>query len=824
MGRVLGYRLRADLRRRGPSVVALVLLVAVLGGVTLATLAGARRTSTAYERFLEQANPPELLVSPPGAQGADPSPFYAAMRDLPGVRGVRVFAGMPLLAQAGTPSERVIGPLSGIAVLAALDAGGDATGIARPRMVAGRLPDPRRAEEVLVSERLATASGLEVGDRIDTVLVTSAQTEVLRVAAPDDGQPIELVVTGIGVLHDEIIPFSDLNAQGSMIGTPALAAMSESRTDWNFEGAQVDVEPDRDLDALAASIEDLAGRVEMGTGGPVFISDERASAEQVSDAMQPLSVGLLVAAAAVGVVAVVVVGQAVGRATRAAQAEAGAHRAIGLRPTDRVAFALARAACIGALGALTAVAVAVLASGVFPIGVARPAEPAPGLRVDAPVLIVGGLAIVLVTTLSALPAALLGLRTRISAIRTSRLSAVASSGGLSPAAAQGVRFALLGDGARSIPLRSTLAAVTLATTAVLATAAFGQSLTALIETPARYGQGWDRMIDAQFGPAPAGRIVERVGEVDGVRGVAGGTYGDVTVEGVVVPGFDMQVLAGRPLSVGIVDGRPAQKAGEIVLGGETMDEIGLAVGDTAHVDVGSGPVPMRVTGRGVFPHMQQGSFSRTGLGIGAQLPGGTLDAFADIEAPPDYLHDGRLYTFVMIDAAGETRTLDAALEELEASVEADGTFAFLRQDQPPTRIRDLDRVRVVPGTMAGVLAVVAVAALIHLLVTSVRARRTDLALLRCLGFSRRQLRAAVAWQASVIAGLAAVLGVPLGIALGRLVWGWFEEGIHAAAPAETPWVLAALTLPSMLVVANLVAALPARVAARTSPATVLRND
>ena len=59
-------------------------------------------------------------------------------------------------------------------------------------------------------------------------------------------------------------------------------------------------------------------------------------------------------------------------------------------------------------GGVTAVVLWVLTSGLFPIGVARTAEPHPGLRVDTGVLLAGGTALVLVTTLSALPAALLG--------------------------------------------------------------------------------------------------------------------------------------------------------------------------------------------------------------------------------------------------------------------------------------------------------------------------------------------------------------------------------------------------------------------------------
>jgi len=63
-------------------------LVAVLGGIVLASVAGARRTSSAYERLLEVTDPPELLVSPAG-EGTDPTAFYTALASLEGVRGIR---------------------------------------------------------------------------------------------------------------------------------------------------------------------------------------------------------------------------------------------------------------------------------------------------------------------------------------------------------------------------------------------------------------------------------------------------------------------------------------------------------------------------------------------------------------------------------------------------------------------------------------------------------------------------------------------------------------------------------------------------------------
>ena len=126
--------------------------------------------------------------------------------------------------------------------------------------------------------------------------------------------------------------------------------------------------------------------------------------------------------------------------------------------------------------------------------------------------------------------------------------------------------------------------------------------------------------------------------------------------------------------------------------------------------------------------------------------------------------------------------------------------------------------------MAGVLALVAVTALAHLLTTSVQERRRELALLGALGFVRRQLRATVAWQASVITMASLVIGVPVGVALGRSVWSAYASGLDAAAPAETRWVWLVLAVGASLAVANLVALLPGYWAGRTRTADVLRTQ
>ena len=70
------------------------------------------------------------------------------------------------------------------------------------------------------------------------------------------------------------------------------------------------------------------------------------------------------------------------------------------------------------------------------------------------------------------------------------------------------------------------------------------------------------------------------------------------------------------------------------------------------------------------------------------------------------------------------------------------------------------------------------------LLASVRRRRRDLALFKTLGFTRRQLASVVAWQSSVAVGLGTVVGVPLGIVFGRLLWDLFARRDQRRAATE----------------------------------------
>jgi ABC-type lipoprotein release transport system permease subunit len=129
-----------------------------------------------------------------------------------------------------------------------------------------------------------------------------------------------------------------------------------------------------------------------------------------------------------------------------------------------------------------------------------------------------------------------------------------------------------------------------------------------------------------------------------------------------------------------------------------------------------------------------------------------------------------------------------------------------------------------PAVLALALAAGAVVALVITLSASVRRRRRDLAMLRALGFKSRQLRAAVAWQASTNGLVGVVVGVPLGIVLGRWLWTLFARDIDAVLEPTVPVLSIVIVALITLALVNVMATLPGNTAAHTSTARVLRGE
>jgi ABC-type antimicrobial peptide transport system permease subunit len=141
----------------------------------------------------------------------------------------------------------------------------------------------------------------------------------------------------------------------------------------------------------------------------------------------------------------------------------------------------------------------------------------------------------------------------------------------------------------------------------------------------------------------------------------------------------------------------------------------------------------------------------------------------------------------------------------------------------PTPVQALDRVTSAPFVLAAVLVVLALVAIGHGLVSSVRSRRHDLAVLRALGGSRVQLRATVHWQATSLALLALVVAIPVGVIVGGRIFSLLAENVGVVPVPDRSALLLIGLVALVLVLANVAAILPSHRASRASTAALLRE-
>jgi len=222
---------------------------------------------------------------------------------------------------------------------------------------------------------------------------------------------------------------------------------------------------------------------------------------------------------------------------------------------------------------------------------------------------------------------------------------------------------------------------------------------------------------------------------------------------------------------------------------------------------------MRVVGTVIVPPTP---FLVTRLGEGAAI---TLGGYLRIN--PGAARQLGALPFLVRFAPGVSR--DAGL----AAVAKDITGLpdpFVTAADRPASVVSLASIAGLPIALSGLLALMAAATLAHTLASSTRRRRRDLAIFKTLGFFRREVRQAVAWQATTIAAIALLAGLPLGVAGGRWTWRIFAAQLGVLPEPAVPLAAILIAIPGALVMANLIAAAPARAAGRTQPATVLRTE
>ena len=823
--------MRSELRARWRSWTALVLLVGLTGGLVLAAAAGARRTDTAYPRFLRETRASDALVSPmrTGLTG-----YYDALSRLPGVAGLAPMAG---IATPVGPGGR---PDVGTQVVAATD-GRIGTVTEAPKLLAGRMPHPGRADEVLIDPTAAAAYHLGVGGRLD-ILAFPPGAEPEPGSQPDLGRALRLHerVVGIGVTRTNIVAITPLDTAPSVLGTPALfhrVLPVVTLAGLAYDGAYVRLRPGTTPAALGRAAQSLAARF-PDTGGQVFVADEAEQAASVQRAIHPEAVALALFALLVALAALLIVGQVASRNLFVAATEYPTLRTLGLTRRQLVAAALAEVGLTAAAGAVVAVLSAVALSPRTPIGPARLAEPSPGVAFNAAVLIIGAAAIVaLAVARAAWPAWRLARtsadasapRAEDSRARPSRVAGLVGSTPGPLAAATGMRFAVEpGRGRSSVPVRSALAGTALAVAAVTTAVTFGTNLTRLVGTPHQYGKNWDVALDAQFGSIALAQFRQVLAEQRHIVAWAGGNHGTVEIEGQPVTAIGLAPVEGPIPFPTLLEGRQPAAADEIVLGTKTLRRIHRQVGDTVAATVNGTRHQVQIVGRAVFPAFELGSFTPTDLGDGAAglaalFPAQENSGATPFQPPPQ----GPQFNFALVRfadgpaKAGDVARLSAVFTRLTG---CGGERCGFLTSQRPADISNYARVEATPLVLAGVVGLLGVAALSQLLVMSTRRRRRDLAVMKTLGLLRRQVSAVVAWQATAVSVVALAVGIPVGVAAGRWLWRLFAGQLGVGTGAAVPFVAMVVAVPAVVLIANAVAAGPGWIAGRLHPAVALRTE
>jgi hypothetical protein len=799
---------RAELRAKWRGWLVAALLVGLAGGVVLTTVAGARRTDTAYARLLASSRAADAIISP---QNTGIPSYYDAVAKLPGVDVVAPTVGLVGMA-AGDGNFGMLLDGSTDARLGRI--------VERPKITDGRMYDPTLKDEAVADRYVAGQFHLHAGSVLHLLVGPSSPAGFDFAHAT----PVTIRIVGIGVTREDVVPVNALAAQGNLLVTPALIR-SVNPDIYAFDGAFVRLKKGATVGDLGRQAQALIPQYPE-TGGQLFVADEHQQAAQVRHAIHPQAVALALFGLLVGLTALLIIGQVLARQVFVASADHPILRALGLSRAQLAAVGLVEVGVTLAVGAVMALLIGTALSPLTPIGPARIAEPNSGLAVNWAIFGLGALAIVVVFTLRlALPIwRLAGQHTRTEggmpaggAERPSRILEVLTLTGAPVSATVGARLALEpGRGRTAVPIRSALAGTTVAVAAVAAAFTFGTNLVRLVNTPRLYGQAWQIAVDAQFGKIAQRDVETFLRQQRGVSGWTFGNHGDAIIAGHDVATIGITRAEGPAMFPTLLEGRAPRAPDEIVLGSKTLSRTHRQLGQTVTVAIQGEDTPrtMRVVGRAVFPFFGKGSFTPTGLGDGAAM----LDAGSNPGG----------YNFVLVGMVhGPAENADTArfAQNLKATGQCpadQGCGAVTTQR--PADVNNYARIQGTPRALAGVMALLAVATVTHLLVTSIRRRRRDLAVLKTLGFVRRQVSAAVAWQATIFVALALVVGLPVGVAAGRLTWQFFATRLGVAPDSNVPVLAVLVSIPVALAIANAVAAAPGWVAGRLRPAPVLRTE
>lgn len=830
--RVCAYRFRTSFARRWPGFLAIVVLIGAIGGVALASLAGARRTESSFPTFLASTNPSDLSLIT-GLYHPDPSGYDP--------RRIQTIAHLPHVthveSQGGYEAEKV-GP-HGCAVPSGLTGGTKSVAlyssidglffnIDKLVVLQGRLPDPQSPTQVAMTAQAAQVLGVRLGGTFPLGVVSNAQSSAptKTSASCPQGKPsrsVKVKLVGIVTSSNQLV-VDDNDVSLTVFATPAFSKlMIKCCLDPTITSLQISGGPGN-----VAVVESEISHV-LPKGFPQLFTPTAYSSEAAAQrVIRPDSVALGVFGLIVALVALIVAMQLLGRQLRLGADELDVMRALGAGPVVTSLDGLIGVVGSVVLGSFLAGLVAYLLSPLAPIGPVRPVYPTPGLDFDSLVLFSGVLLLVIVLTSAAVLISFRRAPHRVAqrrdrgATHSSMSVKAAMVAGLPASAVCGIRFALVpGTSRQSTPVRSAIVGAVVAVSVVAATLTFSSSLSTLVSRPALYGWNWTVGLAAAggVGVMPEKATKRALNADPDVVAWSGADFAQLQIDGQAEA--VLGISPGAKVTPPLLSGHGLEGPGQIVLGPQTLSQLNKHIGQMVTVSGESGKATsLRIVGTATFPAI--GGQQHTSLGSGAlldytlipesarnlfDLPGGGPNAiFVRMKSPTTASAMARMHKISLV--------LEKAAQDEIGVVPV----------QRPAEVADAGTLRATPSYLALALAAGAVFALGLALVASVRRRRRDLALLKALGFTQRQLAAAVAWQATVAAVIGLVVGIPIGALIGRELWTLFARNINVVPEPTVPVLSMTVLALGALIFANVVALLPGRSAARTSAALILSAE
>ena len=590
---------------------------------------------------------------------------------------------------------------------------------------------------------------------------------------------------------------SDVEAGPVAIATPAFLAEHEDEacSVGVFASARYTAgggPSDAEMTAATRRAAPATGEIGAGSIETEFLGS-------VSSAVDVAVTALLVFALVTGAAGVLALTQAVVRQVAAADRVGEILGAVGLTRNQcgvAVALPLVVASAVGAgLGVVGAVVVSPL----FPLGVARRAEPDPGVLADGWVLAFGAVLLVVVVALAAILAARRAARRADAQDRVSSVAGAVARSGASPPIVVGVR--LVGDRSRGrFAVRTAVVGAGVALAGVCAVAVLSGSLAGVLDHPERYGWPWTARPDLDSDDPEA--TIAAIAEEPDVAAIGVVDSASIDINGRGLEGFALDVVKGS-IAFPVLDGRVPTAPTEVALGTGVLSEV--AIGDSVTLSTPDDPtVDLRVVGRVVLPHIDSA---------------GEDSALVVPELIPELAVDEEK-SLVLTYADG------ADVEQLEARLAEEHGLSFpnYARPNPPGRLVHLDAIGSLLIALAAFFAVLGVAGLVHCLTTSSRRHQGLFATLRSLGFVREQVVRSVVVSAGTIVAISAVVGIPVGIVIGRQAWLRAVAGLGIVDTPSVPVTMIAATAAAALVLAVVVAAVPAWWASRRHPAEMLRVE